>query len=302
MFPFAVDMRGAYVPPRRLVLSGGGLRVIGFIGVLQVLEEKNMLNTIREFCGVSAGALVGTMLALGYSLQKIERFFLEYDFSQVRTLEPENMFMIFETFGVDSGERLEALIQKFLFHKGFGPKTTFRQLKESGRCKSLRVWAGDIQMAAPIEFSAEATPDMEVVFALRASSSIPGYFIPVHHPETGRLLADGGVFDNYPISYLTEAEAEETLGIAFKFASLPRECTDFGSFLGMVVAGYYMPSYRQLVEKHKSRTIELPCYEFSSLNFEATLEEKKELIAVGRTAAMKFFNGWKYSGRRHSVL
>jgi NTE family protein len=110
-------MRTPYVPPRRLILSGGGLRVISFIGVLQVLEQENMLSKIREFCGVSAGALVGTMLALGYSLQKIERFFLEYDFSEVRTLEPENILLVFEEFGIDSGERLETLIKKLQIFK-----------------------------------------------------------------------------------------------------------------------------------------------------------------------------------------
>lgn len=275
--------------------------MISFIGVLQVLEEKGFLSKIREFCGVSAGALVGTMLALGYTLQKIERFFLEYDFSEVRTLEPENMLLLLEEFGVDSGERLEALIQKFLYHKGFGPKTTFRQLKDSGKCRSLRIWAADIQMAEPIEFSAETTPDIEVVFALRASTAIPGYFIPTRHPETGRILADGGVFDNYPISYLREQEAEESLGITFTFSSVPQPCDDFGKYLGLVIAGYYMPSYKSLIERHKQRTIELPCYEFSSMHFEATLEEKKKLIAVGRTAAMKFFASRTYSGRRHSV-
>jgi NTE family protein len=294
-------MRTPYVPPRRLILSGGGLRVISFIGVLQVLEEQSMLSKIREFCGVSAGALVGTMLALGYSLQKIERFFLEYDFSEVRTLEPENMFLVFEEFGIDSGERLEGLIKKFLFHKGFGPNTTFRELAESGRCRSLRVWAADIQMAAPIEFSAKSTPDMEVVFALRASTAIPGYFIPPRHPETDRILADGGVFDNYPISYVSDQEANESIGITFTFGKMPQSCEDFGKFLGLVIAGYYMPSYQKLIEKHKNRTIELPCYEFSALHFEATLEEKKELIAVGRAAAMKFFGTRTYSGRRHSV-
>jgi predicted acylesterase/phospholipase RssA len=156
-------------------------------------------------------------------------------------------------------------------------------------------------MAKPIEFSAEATPDTEVVFALRASTAIPGYFIPPRHPETGRILADGGVFDNYPISYLQEQEAEESLGITFTFGQTPQTCEDFGKFLGLVIAGYYMPSYQALLQKHAQRTIELPCYEFSALHFEATVEEKKELIAVGRAAAMKFFTRRTYSGRRHSV-
>lgn len=291
-----------YIPPRRLVLSGGGLRVVSFIGVLQVLEEKQLLKSIREFCGVSAGALVATMLALGYTLPKLERFFLEYDFSQVRALEPESMFLLFESFGIDTGERLSALVEKFLYHKGFGPKTTFGDLKASGRCKSLRIWAADIQMAEPIEFSAEKTPEMEVVLALRATTAIPGYFTPVCHPTTGRLLSDGGVFDNYPIHYLSDREQEESLGIAFCFSSFPQPCKEFGDFVGLVIAGYYLPSYQSILEKHKHRTIELPCYEFSPIHFEASLEEKKKLIELGRTQATRFFERPVYRGRRHSVV
>jgi predicted acylesterase/phospholipase RssA len=293
-------MRIPYVPPKRLILSGGGLRVVSYLGVLQVLEERKLLSSIREFCGVSAGALMATMLALGYSLAKLERFFLEYNFGEIRTLEPENIFLLFEQFGMDTGEKLMTLIHKFFYHKGFHPDVTFKELQDSGKCKGLRIWAADIQMARPIEFSASLTPNISVSFALRASTAIPGYFTPVKHPETGLILGDGGVFDNYPISYLNQEEAKESLGIAFVYKSFPQPCPDFGKYLGLVITGYYIPSYQKLLEQHKCRTIELPCYEFSSLNFEAGLDEKKRLITIGREASEAFFNRKTY-GRRNSV-
>ncbi len=275
--------------------------MISYIGVLQVLEEREFLGKIREFCGVSAGALVGTMLALGYNLHTIERFFLEVDFGQVRTLDPEHVFGFLDEFGIDTGENLVALIQKVFRHKGFGSDVTFQQLKDSGRCKSLRFWAADLQLAKPLEFSAEKTPDFSVVTALRATIAVPVYFTPVKHPETGHVLVDGGVYDNYPISFLKDSEATESLGVTFQFKTLPRPCETFVEFLGLITTGYYMPSYQNLVECHKERTIEIPCYEFPSLHLEATVEEKRSLIATGRQAAVEFFGKQTYSGRRHSI-
>lgn len=289
------------IPPRRLVLSGGGIRTMTYMGVLQVLEERRLLQGIREFCGVSAGALIALLLALGYSLSSLEKFFLEYDFSQIRSLDPETSMNFFETYGLDTGEKVVQLLEKFLAHKGFQPSVTFQDLAASGRCKRFRLWASDLQMLKPVEFSAEATPDISVTLALRASISIPLYFTPVRHPTTGHLLVDGGSFDNYPIAFLSPAEQEESLGITFEFGSLPKPIDDFPGFLSMLTTGYYIPSYQQLLAQHHCRTIRIPCYEVSSHHFEASQEEKRALMDMGRTAAELFFQTTRYSGRRHSV-
>ncbi len=291
------------VPPRRLVFAGGGIRVISYVGVLEALEERDLLRHVREVCGVSAGGLTALMLALGYSLQVITKFSLQYDFSNVRSLEPEDVFECMETYGIDNGDKLQTLVKKILHHKGFAPTATFQDLADSGRCKGLRVWASDIQNARPMEFSATATPDISVVFAIHATMAVPLYFTPLKHPETGTMIVDGGVFDNYPISYLTEKEAEETLGVTFEFSKTPIEITDFGTFVSLLTLGYYLPSYKQLIERHRSRTICIPCAEYPSLNFEASVEERQRLAAIGRKATDDYFKmiAKPTIKRRHSV-
>lgn len=290
------------VPPRRLLFSGGGIRVISYLGVLQVLDEKGYLQHVKEYCGVSAGGLVALMLAVGYKMAILERFCYEYDWSNVRSVDPDGAFEFMETYGVDDGTNLEGLIHKILFHKGFGPNTTFAELQSSGRVKSVRFWASDIQNIRPVEFSAAMTPTFSVALALRASMCIPLYFIPVKHPETQTMLVDGGVFDNYPVSYLTEEEAKETLGIVFEFSKVPQEVNDFSGFISLLTAGYYKPSYQSLIKKHRERTIIIPCAEFSSLNFEASVEERHMLAETGRQAATEFFRlAGNPPKRRHSL-
>ena len=285
-----------YIPPKRLLFSGGGMRLISCIGVLQVLEEQSLLKHVKEFCGVSAGAFVAFMLSLGYSLKTIKRFCFEYDFSNVRTLEPEIMLEFTDTFGLDSGIQLQALLEKVLKHKNLQPKTTFKDLP------NLRVWASDLQNSCLIEFSSKKTPNIEVVFALRASMAFPIYFVPLKHPQTGHLLADGGIYDNYPIMSLTTEEQQNTLGIVFEWAKLPLEIPDITKYITLLFTGYYMPSYQALIKQHRNKTIVIPCGEFPTLHFEATVQEKEALIQCGYQATLKFLKKQNiYQGRRYSV-
>jgi predicted acylesterase/phospholipase RssA len=284
------------IPPRRLVFSGGGLRVIAYLGVLQVLEEQNLLKHVREFCGVSAGAFVSVMLALGYSLQVIQRFCFEFDFAGLRVLEPDSVLQFTETFGIDPGDNLEALIHKILKHKGYSPTATFRELP------NVRMWASDIQQGKLVEFSNQATPTIQISFALRASMAFPLYYIPLKHPETGHLLTDGGVYDNYPILSLTQQQRNECIGITFEWSKFPLDIPDVSRYISLLFSGYYMPCYKALIEQHRNKTIVIPCGEFPALHFEATLEEKLNLVKCGRTAAEKFIqNPIPYRGRRNSV-
>lgn len=298
-----VDMR--IVPPRLLLFSGGGIRGASYLGVVQVLQEHKILQHIREFGGVSVGALTALLLALGYSLEKLERFTLEYNFGDVRQLELETILESIDNFGIDSGENVEKLVKKILHHKGFGPTTTFQELQSSNRCKGLRVWASDVQMFQQREFSANLTPNVSIVTAIHASVAIPFYFTPVKCPLTGHLLCDGGVLDNYPISSLTEEEQQTTLGVVTEYSKLPIEQPDFLQFITMICSGYYKPSYQKLIEQHRNKTIVIPCSEVSALHFEAPVEEKRRLVELGQQATRTYLETVLHTKavtiRRHSV-
>jgi len=56
-----------------LVLSGGGVRAIAHIGLLQALEENNIHPEI--IAGTSGGAMVGALYAAGYDAEVMLKFF-----------------------------------------------------------------------------------------------------------------------------------------------------------------------------------------------------------------------------------
>ncbi|HLG33683.1 MAG TPA: patatin-like phospholipase family protein, partial [Bacteroidia bacterium] len=61
-----------------LVLSGGGARGMAHIGVIKFLEENNI--PIDYIAGTSAGAVVGSLYAQGYSPEEMIRLVNTDDF------------------------------------------------------------------------------------------------------------------------------------------------------------------------------------------------------------------------------
>jgi len=77
-----------------LVLSGGGAAGIAHIGVLKALEERGI--PIDYITGTSAGALVGSLYACGFSPEEIEMYVLSEDFQLMTSgkLNPDKQFLL----------------------------------------------------------------------------------------------------------------------------------------------------------------------------------------------------------------
>ena len=78
------------IPPRRIVLSGGGIRALAHLGSLDVLEKKGLLRSVTEYVGVSAGAFVGFCLVIGYTITELKMLCSVFDFGLIRNLDPES--------------------------------------------------------------------------------------------------------------------------------------------------------------------------------------------------------------------
>src|SRR4051812_47635644 len=65
-----------------LVFKGGGVKGIAFVGALRELEKSDHLGNVKRVGGTSAGALVGAMYALGYSIDEIETLMNSLNFNK----------------------------------------------------------------------------------------------------------------------------------------------------------------------------------------------------------------------------
>ena len=281
-----------FIPPRIICFSGGGIRAVAFVGTLEVLQKYKLLNHVNEYIGVSAGALIAFLLAIGYTIQELKTLVCGFDFSLVRNLDPENTLEFFERFGLDDGANLTKLCESVMKQKNLPASLTFEELaKLSPTLPRFRCYASDLNTCQSREFSLTATPTVKIIDALKASMSLSFYFVPIEDPVTGHCLTDGGALNNYPMVFLTEEEQRRALGIMFSGEHAEnKKIESLFDFITQLYACVYMPRIRQITQTLAERTILLPHGDYPSWNFEATKEERIMLIQ-GAVEATEIFLG-----------
>lgn len=175
-------------PKVGLVLGGGAVRGFAHVGVIRVLEREKI--PIDFIVGTSVGSLVAAIYA-----DKKNSFELEWI---AFALEERDLFdytFISPTQGFVRGERLEDFIVKKLSAK------EIQQLK-----MPFAAVATDIQDGEVVVLQSGS-----LARAVRASSAIPGMFIPVRHQ--GKLLVDGGVLNNVPVDVARKMGAEVVIAV-----------------------------------------------------------------------------------------
>lgn len=202
-------------PVIALVLSGGGAKGLAHVGVLRVLEEIQV--PVDMVVGTSAGAAVGALYAQGLSVEEIESRLLEVDWvssfqdTPGRSYEPVHRkaeswrFPIRPGLGVGldgfrvgrgliSGQNLGFILNELTRETAL--VRNFDQLPIP-----FRAVATDLETGEQVVLS-----DGSLAEAIRASMSIPGVYAPV--TRDGRLLVDGGVANNLPVSVARDMGAD----------------------------------------------------------------------------------------------
>jgi len=164
-------------PKIALVLGGGAARGFAHVGVIRVLEQEKV--PIDLIVGTSVGSLIGAIYA-----SNLNSFELEWT---AFSLEKDNIldYAILSTItgmGPVKGDKLEEFVKNKV------PVANIENLK-----LPFAAVATDLNRGTRIVIDHGS-----VARAVRASSAIPGVFNPVDHQ--GKLLVDGGVVDNIPIS------------------------------------------------------------------------------------------------------
>ena len=292
-----------FIPPYRISLSGGGIKGFAHIGALEALNEKRLLVSVKEYIGISAGALCAMALSIGCSLSEIRRIICDLDFGQIRNLDPETMLNFPDTLGMDTGANLGKLIGAILKAKGLDPSITFQGLAAAGLGPSLRVFATNMNTCMAQEFSATASPDAEVRFAVQASMAVPIYFTPLKDPVSGHLFLDGGIMCPSPMQYLTYEEQCHTLAISFSDSH--KQTASINTLGEFIYQLYYSLDYQPSIElkaRWPYNTIVIECGKVNMIDFEAGSDTKIHIIESGRRAAQAFLKSPGYKPvRRFSI-
>ena len=116
-------------------------------------------------------------------------------------------------YGLFKGQRLEEHIEALLFQATGVAHVTFRQLRELRPDVALRLTATSITHQRVTYFDVDATPDLAVARAVRASSAVPLLLAPVE--IDGELFVDGGLLKNLPYDAF-DLEGHPTLALSIR--------------------------------------------------------------------------------------
>ena len=197
------------------MLSGGGATGLAHIGVLKALEEENI--PIDFLTGTSAGALVGGLYCAGYTpeeieaLVKSEKFLLmsqgliesKYQYYFKKNDADADMVMlrlskdsILQT-SIPTNLVTPALMDWEMM-SGFSAAAAAAGYDFDSLFIPFRCVASDIHDKKSIIFRSGQLHE-----AVRASMTFPFYLKPIR--VNGKLLFDGGLYNNFPSNVMYDA-------------------------------------------------------------------------------------------------
>ena len=197
-----------------LVLSGGGAKGLAHIGVLRVLDSLGIRPDL--VVGSSMGAVVGAMYASGYRGREID--------SLARSLRIADLFRTYQPRAPRSLGQLQPLVvweqgeRRFNLQSASVAEPDVNALVNAALLRGNLLARGNFD-SLPIPFRAVATDlanrsavvlsSGDLARAVRASFAIPLIFTP--ESLDGRILADGGLAANIPLSVARAAGAERVI-------------------------------------------------------------------------------------------
>jgi NTE family protein len=243
-----------------LVLSGGGARGFAHLGVIQALNEAGIFPDVIS--GTSAGAIVGALIADGYTPAEIMKIPNSNKwFNYIRLTMPKNGLL-----------HISGVIR--ILRDNLRAKT-FEELKVP-----LFVTATNLNHGRIEYFSSG-----ELLQPIIASASIPVLFKPVI--MNGHCYVDGGVLDNLPIrpiedkcdfiigSFVNPTGYEENITNLIQIAertfllNVSKEVLDKSKRFNLFIAPQELRNYN-ILEPEKSEEVFL-------VGYNATKEKLKEM-------------------------
>jgi len=275
-----------------LALSGGGARGAAHIGVIRVLREQNV--PIDCIAGTSMGAIIGGLYASGMSLEEIELAIDAIDWDDVfvdstrradrtfRRKRDDDDFLIKRPLGFNNGkvkmplglvqgQKIDLVLSKLTIPVAL--VNDFDKLTIP-----FRAVATDIVTGEQVVLGSGS-----LATAIRASMSIPAAMAPVF--VDGRMLVDGGMAANLPISVVREMGADIVIAVDISTPLLSQD--EIGSVLSITnqLSGLLT---RRNVELEIATLSETDVFIEPDLGDIATadFDRLREAVPTGRKAAL----------------
>ena len=264
-----------------LVFSGGGIKIVYYLGLLKLLEEYNIINSINEFIGCSSGAIFSLLLSINFNYDELLLLFNNIFFTNF--LNNYDIINIIENYGISDTNNIINIITIIIKNKlklDNLDNFTFRDHYKLTKNKLIINGSNLTDNKCEI-FSNEITPNMLIIDAIKISINIPFLFKNIEY--NNKIYCDGGVFSNYPIKYCNNLS--NTLGIYLDFNII--NIINFNNYLLSIFNIILNKEIDNLDDKFKKNTIFIK----SNINFyefNIPKEELNQCINDGYNISKKF--------------
>lgn len=193
-----------------IVLSGGGLAAISYFGCLKyIYENRELKKNIVNILGVSSGSIFALFLLLEIPISDCEKWLTDIKTMNINSISFKSIIKLKKHFGLDDSTCVLDIVKKVLDIKNINHAITFKELsKLTG--KNFIVCVANISKHELFYFNVDTTPDVTILDAIKASTSIPIIFTPYIYKD--QYLVDAFIYDNFPLHYFKDS-IEHSFGI-----------------------------------------------------------------------------------------
>lgn len=264
----------------KLILSGGGINGIIFLGIIKHLEETNRLINITTFAGSSIGAIINTLICIGYTYSELENFILYFNFETIKDYNISNLFL---NYGIDNGNKLEITLKCLIRNKLQVDDITLIQLYNKTKKNNIIITTC-ITDKKPYYINHNNYPDLSLITALRMSSCIPLYFQPVIY--NNKYFIDGSVLDHFGIG-LFDITDREVFGVLLNECSNSENIDSFDKYI--IILWDMILNNINYTKCIKDKRILIINNMFHILDFSLSKENKQQLIQLGYDKIITYF-------------
>lgn len=286
---------------KNIVLEGGGIKGIGELGALKVLEERGILNNITSYGCSSVGSLIAGLLACGANVDWIKERMFKLDLNLLKDDDwgmCRDLYRLLNKKGWCKGEKLINIFKGYLKELGCNENITLKDVTDIFGIKlnltttKIKKENGIMSIETVI-LNCENEPDLELYKAVRMSAGFP--FIYETFLYKGCEYIDGGLLENYPTS-IFKKESDNTLGI--KFSSVQTGNNNINcdyqddvislKDFGIAIINSLFEKAQQVSHKSFIDTIIINVGTINGMDFNLPLKDKQELWDKGRKACEEF--------------
>lgn len=291
-----------------LVFSGGSIKGVSYCGALKVLEKYGILKNIINYAGTSAGSIVASLLAIGYSPDELNKIMMEMEMRKIfddKIGFIRDTFNLMSDYGICEGEYICNFLQNLIEIKTGNPEYTIQDLYDD-RGITLVIVGTDVTNQESMYFCPNSDnklfSNISIKDAIRISMSIPFVFEPIIF--NGSYCVDGGVLDNYPLhafdgkspsdpnaKYGFCAPNPHVLGLQINADDGKNEINSCPKYMESFVSTFLAENERRdNIPINMMRTIRIVTPNYPITYFDLSTEEKEKLVRIGKDATEKFIN------------